>query len=179
MPAWRRGGVVIPQLYALAGAVVVAAALGTGGAWYARGVVADRDLAQLGRQHAQAVAQAAGTAREAEAQARLEEQRRAAALQEIADEADAARARATADADRARRAADSLRDAARAAAARCSAPADDPTAAEPGASAASPGLVLADVLGRADDRAGELAAALDASRAAGLACERAYDALTR
>jgi hypothetical protein len=39
--------------------------------------------------------------------------------------------------------------------------------------------VLADVLGRADDRAGELAAALDASRAAGLACERAYDALRR
>lgn len=38
--------------------------------------------------------------------------------------------------------------------------------------------VLADVLGRADRRAGELAAIADTARAAGLQCERDYDALT-
>lgn len=38
--------------------------------------------------------------------------------------------------------------------------------------------VLADLRQRADQRAGELAAVSDASRIAGLACERAYDALT-
>ena len=36
--------------------------------------------------------------------------------------------------------------------------------------------VLADVLGRADQRAGELAAVADESRIRGLTCERAYDA---
>ena len=38
--------------------------------------------------------------------------------------------------------------------------------------------VLADVLGRADRRAGILASYADAARAAGLKCERDYDALT-
>lgn len=38
--------------------------------------------------------------------------------------------------------------------------------------------VLADVLGRADRRAGVLASVADAARAAGLKCERDYDALT-
>lgn len=39
--------------------------------------------------------------------------------------------------------------------------------------------VLADVLGRADQRAGELAEALDQARIAGQACEKSYDSLTR
>lgn len=38
--------------------------------------------------------------------------------------------------------------------------------------------VLADVLGRADARAGELADLADRARAAGIQCEREYDALT-
>jgi len=38
--------------------------------------------------------------------------------------------------------------------------------------------VLADLRQRADQRAGELAASADSSRIAGLACERAYDALS-
>lgn len=38
--------------------------------------------------------------------------------------------------------------------------------------------VLADVLGRADDRAQALAAYADQARIAGLACERSYDALS-
>ncbi|MFG0659304.1 DUF2514 family protein [Delftia sp. WSY_13] len=48
------------------------------------------------------------------------------------------------------------------------------TAAEREATADAIG-VLADVLGRADERAGILAAAADQARARGAACERAYD----
>jgi hypothetical protein len=36
-------------------------------------------------------------------------------------------------------------------------------------------MVLSNLLQRADKRAGELAAAYDRSRIAGLACERSYD----
>lgn len=54
-----------------------------------------------------------------------------------------------------------------------------PAAAASGSTpAADPLGVLADVLGRADDRAKVLAAYADQSRIAGLACERSYDALT-
>ncbi len=123
-----------------------------------------------------AAAQAAAEATQA---ARDEEQRRAGAQQEVIHAAEEATRAARADADRARAAARGLRDAAQAAAAACRDPAPgDPATAKRGAPAAGPGLVLADVLGRADDAAGELAAALDAARAAGLACERSYDSLT-
>lgn len=109
--------------------------------------------------------------------ARAEEQRRTAAQTEIANAAindaktaqaharvaDAARrellARATALANAARRPGDS-------------------GAVIGGPSAGDAAVLLADVLGRIDARAGELAEALDASRIAGLACERSYDALT-
>jgi hypothetical protein len=50
-------------------------------------------------------------------------------------------------------------------------------AACPGAPTGDPIGVLADVLRRADDRAGILAAYADATRLAGQACERAYDTL--
>jgi hypothetical protein len=40
-------------------------------------------------------------------------------------------------------------------------------------------MVLADLLSRADERAGELAAAYDRARASGLACERAYQSLVK
>lgn len=69
-----------------------------------------------------------------------------------------------------------LHDAA-AAAARRSRACQGAAAAGGGAAASDPAGVLADVLRRADDRAGVLAAHADAARAAGLACERAYDAL--
>jgi hypothetical protein len=45
--------------------------------------------------------------------------------------------------------------------------------------AASAAMVLADVLKRADQRAGDLAAIADQARARGLACEQAYDGLSR
>ncbi|MEX3556616.1 MAG: DUF2514 family protein [Burkholderia gladioli] len=107
--------------------------------------------------------------------ARVEEQRRTAAQQEIADEASKQRNVARADAATAASAADGLRRQVAALVSRArhstpaagSAPADDPIG------------VLADVLGRADERAGELAAYADRARIAGQACERSYDALTR
>lgn len=48
-----------------------------------------------------------------------------------------------------------------------------------GEAAGDPIGVLADVLGRADERAGVLAGYADQTRAAGLACERSYEALKR
>lgn len=56
-------------------------------------------------------------------------------------------------------------------------------AADSGAAAAGPAAgdaldLLADLLGRADARAGELAEFADAAHAAGLTCERSHDALT-
>ena len=46
------------------------------------------------------------------------------------------------------------------------------SASSNGTATAGPAMVLADVLGRVDGVAGELAAAYDAARIAGLACER-------
>ena len=134
-------------------------------------------LATEQRDRAQDRAAAAEAAASAVAAARAEEQRRVAAHQEIAHDAqnDAARARAGAAAAGA--AARSLRERAAALAARCSAPAGDTAAAAGSPPAAGAGLVLADVLGRADARAGDLAEAYTAARIAGLTCERAYDAL--
>ncbi|WP_233095655.1 DUF2514 family protein [Dickeya solani] len=47
-----------------------------------------------------------------------------------------------------------------------------------GAARTNAGILLADVLQRADKRAGELAAYADRARLAGLTCERAYSAIT-
>jgi hypothetical protein len=57
-------------------------------------------------------------------------------------------------------------------------------AARPGAAPAGPPAadaldLLAQLFGRADDRAGELAAFADLAHAAGRTCERAYDAIER
>jgi len=54
----------------------------------------------------------------------------------------------------------------------------DPTAAGRCQAAEQATGLLADVLRRADARAGELAAAADAAITAGAACERAYESLT-
>ena len=108
---------------------------------------------------------------------REEEQRRQAAIDGVRQHAEQQIARAEADAAAADAAADSLREQAKRLAARASQCTSHPTATQSGKATTEPGVVLADVLGRADARAGELAAAYDRSRAAGLACERAYDAL--
>jgi len=112
---------------------------------------------------------------DAVAAARAEEQRRTAAQSEIADNANQQRTAALADAFVARAAAGSLQqrvDQLVAAARNSTA-----TAGSPAAGGALD--LLADVLGRADQRAGELAEYADRARIAGQQCERDYDALTR
>lgn len=113
----------------------------------------------------------------AELKAREEERRRQASIDKVRDDAEKQIARAESDALAARAAADGVLEQAKRLAARAGKCPNNSAATKSGSPAAEPSVVLADVLGRADARAGELAAAYDRSRAAGLACERAYDAL--
>ncbi|RQT74737.1 DUF2514 family protein [Burkholderia cepacia] len=145
-------------------AVIVAAVVGLAGGYFkghadgARATVVAAQKAQL----------------DAVAAARAEEQRRTAAQQEIANGANQQRTAALADAFAARAAAGSLQQRVDqlVAAARHS-------AATTGGPAAGDALdLLADVLGRADTRAGELAKIADDRGIAGQQCERDYDALT-
>jgi hypothetical protein len=121
----------------------------------------------------------AATARE-----RATEQRWSTAYGQAATDAAAQLDRARRDADLARTAGNSLRARAAHYASLCAAPAGPQPgpgapAAPAGPPASHPGLVLADVLGRLDAAGRELAALADARGAAGTACERAHDALTR
>ncbi|MCW3539343.1 DUF2514 domain-containing protein [Burkholderia cenocepacia] len=107
--------------------------------------------------------------------ARAEEQRRTAAQSEIAKDANKQRTAALADAFVARAAAGSLQQRV-----------DQLVAAarHPAAAAGSPAAgdaldLLADVLGRADTRAGELAKIADDRGIAGRQCEADYDSLTK
>jgi len=117
---------------------------------------------------------------EAEQGARAEEQRRAAAQREADDAAQRQLAAARADAAGARNAGQRLRDriaALESAAAGGVVPGDPAATCECEAAGVAAG-VLSELLRRADDRAGILAAAADEARAAGLACEAGYGALT-
>lgn len=164
----------------LAASVAASFALGvvTGSTWTKRS--AQVEIQAMRAAFAEAAAAAERDAREREAKAREEERRRAARIQEVANDAKRkadANARAAAAA---RRATDELRAAYATVASALVAgggPADTAAAAG-GEAAAGPGLVLAELFGGSRDRLQSCAAALDASRAAGLACERAYDSLT-
>lgn len=163
------------NLRAIAAVGVACAIFGAG--WTLHGWRHRAELAEARQQHqADREAWAEG-ARQAAEQYRAIEAARAAAHREIVDDAHAHAQRLARDLAAARAAAGGLRDAAAAAAARACAAPGDPAAAGGGAPARSSALVLADVLGRADAAAGELAAAADHARAAGAACERAYGAL--
>lgn len=113
----------------------------------------------------------------AERAQRTEEQRRTAAVTKEADSAQTQTAALDASLPAARAASDGVRSAANGAAGRARANSCPATA-----SARQPGDdplgMLVDVLGRADQRAGELAEYADRLRIAGIACERSYDALT-
>lgn len=163
------------RVLATAAAALAVLALATG--WHALGLRAD--LAKARQAH-QADREAWATAAAAaQAERREVEQARQRAHHQVITDAQAQIDIERRDAGAARRAADGLRTAAAAAAARCgAAPGHTPVTGD-SPPAASAGLVLADVLGSADARAGELAEALGAARAAGQACERAYDALRR
>lgn len=161
----------------LAAGAALSAAAGAG--WTANGWRLEARIDEIKREHSDQVARAGQATATAQAEQRAIEAQRSASLQEVSRVASLARTRADDD----RRGADAARlrllDAARGAASRaCEAGADPaPTPggqAEPGAA-----MVLAVVLGRADERAGELAEAFDKARVAGEACERAYSALTK
>lgn len=107
--------------------------------------------------------------------AAAETERRVKAQEEITREATLQAERNAADAASALDAARRLRG--RLAAIVAGAAASNPAAAAGCTTAGDPIGVLADVLGRADARAGILASYADAARAAGAACERAYDSL--
>lgn len=163
------------RLYAeLAVAAALVAALGT---QTVRLAGAERATEAAKRVHTEHLAADERATRQAEQDARAEENRRTAAHREISDEAQRMAARGRADSAAADDAARRVRDRVAELAAACPA-AGNPAAAAGSAPATGPGLVLADMLRRADARAGELARYADEARGAGVACERAYDALT-
>ena len=128
-------------------------------------------------EHAALVAAANEAARAAEAQARIEEQRRITALQEVIHETENKLSRARADAARAADAGERLRQRFAELAGACGGGSSDSAAAGPGDAADAAGALLADVQRRIDEAAGELARFADAAHAAGLACERGYGAV--
>ncbi|WP_175710364.1 DUF2514 family protein [Burkholderia ambifaria] len=105
--------------------------------------------------------------------ARAEEQRRTAAQQEIAKDANQQRTAALADAFAARAAAGSLQQRVD----QLVAAARHPAAAAGGPATGDALDLLAELFGRADERAGELAKIADERGIAGQQCERSYDAL--
>lgn len=127
---------------------------------------------------AQGERDAAQQAQRQEADARKTESAQAHRLQEALDAEHLARLAVEDAGRRADAAAGSLRERAQqlAAAARCPAAQAGPAASSPAASA--PADLLADMLGRSDAAAGELARYADQARLAGQLCERTYDALT-
>jgi hypothetical protein len=129
--------------------------------------------------HAEQVADLERASREAALAARTEERRRTAEVQKAADEAHDALARARADAAAATDAGQRLRDRVAALAATCDRTAGDAGSAGSGPAAVATADLLAIVQRRLDAAADGIAAHADAARAAGLACQRSYDALTR
>ncbi|PRG73349.1 DUF2514 family protein [Burkholderia cenocepacia] len=145
-------------------AVIVATIVGLAGGYF--------------KGHVDGVRTTAATAQKAQLDAvtaaRAEEQRRTAAQLEIANDANQQRTAALADAFAARAAAGSLQQRVD----QLVAVARHPTAAAGSPSTGDALDLLADVLGRSNQRAGELAEYADRARIAGQQCERDYDALT-
>lgn len=136
--------------------------------------VAKQSIAAAELRHEQALRAQADAARLASEQARAEEHRRIEVIEGVVQDAQQTVAAAVRDAASAADVSRRLRE--RIAA--LSRPAPKGSATSIGGQAITgPGLLLAELFRRADDVAGELAEALDRSRTAGLACERAYQAL--
>lgn len=147
---------------------VVIAALAYGSWQHHRATAAGQQLLEQHQAAAQAQAQAASAALS-------ETVRRMEAQHAIAQQARTEAASAAAAAADLRVAADRLR--ARLAAATASPSASGPAAAARGPPTQSAADLCQGLLGRTLDAAGQLAAHADASRAAGIACERAYETL--
>lgn len=151
-------------------AIGIALAISHAFAWRTGGAGAREDLATYERNQAEARLLA-------DRAQRTEEQRRAAALAQEASNAQARIASLEDDIRRARAASGGVRDAATGAAIRARAQSCAPSSSS-SKSGADPVGLLVDVLGRADQRAGEMAEYADRLRIAGIACERSYDALS-
>lgn len=168
------------QVYVVAVAVLVAGAAGAGAGYHLRDLSATKSMAVVQKQHAEALAKARDNALARERAARDEERALAASLMETVNATQDALAAARRDIVARDAAADRLRNefatrvANLASSVRETSPAPDSRAPAAGA-----GLVLTDVFGRTDARLRSCAAALDESRAAGQACERAYDAAVK
>ncbi|WP_421170215.1 DUF2514 domain-containing protein [Aeromonas dhakensis] len=163
----------------LAGALVIAALAGGGVVLYHSGHAAGEDGERKTWQAKwnEETARLAIARTKAEQEARVEELRRQTEIDEVRNHAQEQIAQAQADAAAAGVESGRLREQARRLAARASQCTIYPGAAQGGPATGQPAMVLADLLSRADERAGELAAAYDRARASGLACERAYDSL--
>ena len=146
-------------------AILLSIVVGFGGAWKVQDWRMGTRLAEISEAHAIAITEAGNIAR-------AEEQRRQSAVNKEASDAREQNKNAAIDASAADTAGDRLHVEAGKFAARSRS--DNPGAAERGASATRAAMVLSDLLQRADKRAGELAAAYDRARIAGLTCERSY-----
>ncbi|MDI2589886.1 DUF2514 family protein [Pseudomonas sp. 681] len=156
--SWKLAGVLV--------VVLVTAA----GAWQVQDWRYGKQLSDLAKTRAQDIANA-------EHRARSEEQRRQAAVEKVGSDAREQSKVANADAGAANAVGDGLRAAARKLAYQANNDASDTGVTARGASATRAAMVLSDLFQRADKRAGELAAAYDQARIAGLACERSYGAI--
>jgi hypothetical protein len=165
---YLRVGAVVLIVLALAGALYLA---------YDHGVSA-ADSRWQAKWADQLVLQAKGLAA-ATTENRNEEQRRQAAVNEAGSNARTKNTAAAADAVAADAAGQRLHDSARELAATASCSSGNSAVTERSAAATRAAMVLSDLFQRADKRAGELAKAYDAARIAGLACEAAYDSLTK
>ncbi|PQZ89511.1 hypothetical protein CQ048_17270 [Pseudomonas trivialis] len=142
-------------------------ALSAGGTWCVQDWRYGKQLLQIELDQAIALKNAGDVARQ-------EEQRRQAAVNKEASDAREQNKAAAVDAGAADVAGERLHvEAGKLAATACV----DPGAAQRGASATRAAMVLSELFQRADKRAGELAAAYDRARIAGLACERSYQSL--
>lgn len=171
--------IALPSSWAaIAVGAAAAFAVGAASGWQANGWRMGAQIEALRAEHAELVAMAERETREAEAAQRSEEKRRIAAQQEVAHVASIARTHAEAD----RRAADAqhrrMLDAATAAAASAGRACGDPDAAGSREAAAGAVRTMVELFGEASREAIDMAAAADAARTAGLACESAYRALT-
>lgn len=166
-----------PLLWALGLGLV--AALGVAGIERTRAAGARTDAADARRELAEYRATAAESGRLAERAQRTQEQIWRTRVDGVIQDGQQKIAAARADADAAGRAARGLRDQLTAFRAAVRAASAAPVVAERGTPAADPLDLLADLFGRADTRAGDLARVADERGTAGAICERHADAVSQ
>ena len=167
-------GLMLNRATPIFAGLLLASLAGTTGVWL-HGRTA---LAEARQSHLAYVAEVERNAREASEAARSEEQRRKEAQLEIVQLARRSAQRSAEDLARRVAVSERLRERAGQLSSRCATPSDLPVA-DGGQAAVSAGAVLADMLSRVEQAAGELAAFADAASDTGVACERAYDSLTK